>query len=89
MKNNIIELPAGRIRRDTRILRAKQSRDPDLFVNLVEADPGHIARREARREAYYQAAVQEREEQDRLMRDAATVGMFSMLGAVLAVGLAL
>ena len=89
MKDNIIALPVGRIRRDTAVNRRKQSRDPDLMVNLVENDPGHIARREARREAYYQVAVQERQEQDQRMRDAATVGMFSMLGAVLAVGLML
>lgn len=89
MKDNIIALPVGRIRRDTAVNRRKQSRDPDLMVNLVENDPGHIARREARREAYYQAAAQEREDQDQLLCDVATVGMFSMLGAVLAVGLIL
>ena len=89
MKNNVIALPVGRIRRDTAVSRRKQSRDPDLMVNLVENDPGHIARREARRAAYYAATAQEREDQDQLLCDVATVGMFSMLGAVLAVGLIL
>lgn len=89
MKNNFIELPAGRIRRDTRILRAKQSRDPDLFVNLVESDPGHAARREARRAAYYAAAVQAREDRDQQMRDMALVSQFSALGVLVVLGLAL
>ena len=89
MRNNIIALPAGRIQRNSPIHRRKKDLDQDLFVNMVENDPGHIARREARREAYWQAAAQEREEQNQLLCDVATVGMFSMLGAVLAVGLIL
>ena len=55
MKNNVIALPVGRIRRDTAVNRRKQSLDQDLMVNLVENDPGHIARREARRETRRQS----------------------------------
>lgn len=87
MRDNIIALPVGRIRRDTAVNRRKQSRDPDLFVNLVENDPGHIARREARREAHCRALALEREEQNQLLCDVATVGMFSMLAALLGWGL--
>ena len=87
MKDNIIALPVGRIRRDTAVSRRKQSRDPDLMVNLVENDPGHIARREARRDAYYAVREQEREDSDRLLRNVGTVSMFSMLAALIGWGL--
>ena len=89
MKNNIIALPVGRIRRDTAVNKRKQDLDPDLFVDMVRNHPGLIARREARQLARQQTAVQERQEQDQLLCDVATVGMFSMLGAVLAIGLIL
>lgn len=87
MRDNIIALPVGRIRRDTAVNRRKQSRDPDLFVNLVENDPGHIARREARREAHYRALALEREDSDRRMMTVGTISMFSMLAALLGWGL--
>lgn len=87
MKNNVIALPVGRIRRDTAVSRRKQYLDQDLMVNLVESDPGHIARREARREAYYAVREQERQDSDRLLRTAGTVSMFSMLAALLGWGL--
>ena len=89
MRDNIIALPVGRIRRDTAVNRRKQSRDPDLMVNLVENDPGHIARREARRDAYYAVREQEREDSDRLLRNVGTVSMFSMLAALIGWGLGL
>ena len=89
MKDNVIALPVGRIRRDTAVSRRKQDLDQDLFVDMVRNHPGLIARREARQQARQQAAAQEREEQNQLLCDVATVGMFSMLGAVLAVGLIL
>ena len=87
MKNNVIALPVGRSRRDTAVNRRKQSLDQDLMVNLVENDPGHIARREARREAYYAVREQEREDSDRLLRNVGTVSMFSMLAALIGWGL--
>ena len=89
MKNNVIALPVGRIRRDTAVSRRKQDLDQDLFVDMVRNHPGLIARREARQQVRQQAAAQEREDHDQLLCDVATVGMFSMLGAVLAVGLIL
>lgn len=87
MKDNIIALPVGRIRRDTPVNRRKQYLDQDLMVNLVEADPGHIARREARRNAYFAAAAQEREESDRLLLNVGTGAMFATLAALLGWGL--
>ena len=87
MKDNIIALPVGRIRRDTPVNRRKQYLDQDLMVNLVEADLGHIARREARRNAYFAAAAQEREESDRLLRNVGTGAMFATLAALLGWGL--
>ena len=89
MKNNVIALPVGRIRRDTAVNRRKQSLDQDLLVNLVESDPGHIARREARREAYYAVRTQEREEADGLTNLLAMTTLFSLLGGTLATALAL
>ena len=89
MKNNIIELPAGRIRRNTLIQQRKRSKDPDLYVDMVESDPGHIARRQARREAHYAAAAQEREEADSLTQTLAMTTLFSLLGGTLATALAL
>lgn len=87
MKNNIIELPAGRIRRDTRILKAKQSRDPDLYVNMVENNPAHVARREARRNAYYDAMQSKREENEKLLQNVSTTAMFATLAALIGFGL--
>ena len=87
MKDNIIALPMGRIRRDTAVNLRKKGLDPDTMVNLVESDPGHIARREARRNAYYAAIAQEREDNNRLLMNVSTVGMFSMLAALIGWGL--
>lgn len=87
MKNNIIELPAGRIRRDTRILKAKQSRDPDLYVNMVENNPAHVARREARRNAYYNAMQSKREEDEKLLQNVSITAMFATLAALIGFGL--
>lgn len=87
MKNNIIELPAGRIRRDTRILKAKQSRDPDLYVNMVENNPAHVARREARRNAYYDAMQSKREEDEKLLMNVSTTAMFATLAVLIGFGL--
>lgn len=87
--SNIIQLPTGRIRRDTLINRRKQAKDPDLYVNMVESDPGHIARREARREAYYAAKQQEQEEAESLNTLLATTTFLSLTGGTLAVALAL
>lgn len=87
MKNNVIALPVGRIRRDTAVNRRKQYLDQDLMVNLVESDPGHIARREARRNAYYASAAQAKEESDRLLRNVGTGAMFAALAALLGWGL--
>lgn len=89
MRNNIIALPAGRIRRNSPIHRRKKDLDQDLFVNMVENDPGHIARREARREAYYKAQAQEREEAHDLTKLLGMTTFFSLTGGTLAVALAL
>ena len=40
MKNNVIALPVGRIRRDTAVNRRKQYMDQDLYVRMVMNDPG-------------------------------------------------
>ena len=87
MKNNIIALPAGRIKKNSLVWERKKAKNPDLYVNMVESNPAHIARREARREAYYQAIRQEQEDNDKLMQDAGITAMFSMLAALLAFGL--
>lgn len=85
MKSNVIELPAGRIRRDTAVNRRKQSMDQDLFVNMVEADPRHIARRKARRDAYYAAMRREKEETDSVIRLLIGLAAASLVGLLLAV----
>ena len=89
MRNNIIALPAGRIRRNSPIHRRKKDLDQDLFVNMVESDPGHIARREARRDAYLAALQTERAKADGLNELLATATFISMAGGTLAVALAL
>ena len=85
----IIPLPAGRIRRDTAVNRRKLDRSPDTMVNLVESNPGHISRREARRAAYYQALADERQEVQDLTALLATTTFLSLTGGTLAVALAL
>lgn len=87
MKNNIIALPVGRIRRDTAVNRRKQYMDQDLYVRMVANDPGIKARREAKRAAYWEAKRQEQEDNERLLFNVGTVAMFSMLAALVGWGL--
>ena len=90
MKDNIIALPAGRPANRLPAVRAID--DQDLFVNMLEFDPRLEDWRQGRdelRDNYYRARAQEQEDQNQLLCDVATVGMFSVLGAVLAVGLIL
>ena len=82
MKDNIIALPVGRIRRDTAVNRRKQYMDQDLYVRMVMNDPGLKARREAKRNAYWEAKRKEQEEQDNRLYNIGTVAMFSMLAAL-------
>ena len=89
MKNNIIALPAGRIRRGTILHQRKQAKNPDLYVDMVESNAGHISRREARRAAYYQALADERQEVQDLNSLLATTTFLSLTGGTLAVALAL
>ena len=67
----------------------KQAKNPDLFINLVESNEGHIRRREARRKAYYEAIRQEQKDNENLMQTIGLVAMFSMLAALLEFGLLL
>ena len=87
MKDNIIALPVGRIRRDTPINRRKQYLDQDLMVNLVESNPDHIARREARRAAYWEARQHAQEDNDRLLMTVGTASMVTMLATLIGLGL--
>ena len=87
MKNNIIALPAGRIKRNSLVWEKKQAKNPDLYVDMVESDAGHILRREARKEAYYKAIEQEQEDKDTLMQNISLYAMFSTLAALLGFGL--
>jgi hypothetical protein len=87
MKNNVIALPVGRIRRNTPVNRRVQAIDQDLYVNMVESDPGHIARRQARRDAYYAAKAQAQEDADRLLFNVGTFSMFATLAALVGWGL--
>lgn len=87
MKSNVIALPAGRIKRNGIVFEKKAAKNPDLFVNMVENNPGHIARREARRNAYYQGIQQKREEDERLLQNVGTTAMFAMLAALIGFGL--
>lgn len=89
MKNNIIALPVGRIRRDTRVLHRKEDKDQDLFVDMVESNLGHIARREAKRKAYYETRQQEQEDAQWLTSLLAQTTAFSLIIGTLAVALAL
>lgn len=89
MRNNIIALPAGRIRRNSPIHRRKKDLDQDLFVNMVEAHPGHIARREARRDAHLATLQTEQAKADGLTELLATTTFLSLAGGTLAVTLAL
>lgn len=87
MKNNIIALPVGRIRRDTAVNRRKQYMDQDLYVRMVMSDPGLKARRDAKRAAYWEAKRQEQEDNEQLTQNISIVAMFSMLAALLGWGL--
>ena len=79
MKNNVIALPGGRIKRNGIVFEKKMAKNPDLFVNMVENNPGHVARREARRNAYYQGIQQKQKEDERLLQNVGTTAMFAML----------
>lgn len=63
--------------------------DPDLMVNMINRHPGHVQRRKDKADARKRAIRRAEDERQQQLRDWATVSMFSMLGAVLAVGLAL
>lgn len=89
MKDNIIALPVGRIRRNTPVSRKIQDKDPELFVNMIERETDLPQRREAKRNAYYAAKVQAQEDADRLLFNVGTVAMFSMLAALVGWGLRL
>lgn len=83
MKNNVIALYAGGVP------AVREIDDPDLYVRMVERHPGHIQRRKKRKDARKRALRRAEEARQAQLRDWATVSMFSMLGAVLAVGLVL
>lgn len=87
MKGNVIALPAGRIKRNGIVFEKKMAKDHDLFVNMVENNPVHIARREARRNAYYQGIQQKKEEDERLLQNVGTTAMFTTLAALIGFGL--
>ena len=87
MKDNIIALPAGRIKRNGIVFDRKMAKDPDLFVKMVENNPAHIARREARRNAYYDAMQSKRKEDERLLQNIGTTAMFAMLAALIGFGI--
>lgn len=84
MNGNILMLPKG-----SKGLAVREVGDQDLYVNLVRNHKGHQQRRLDRRDAMKRRARKEQEDRDQQMRDLATVSMLSVLGAVLAVGLAL
>lgn len=76
--------------------RVKQNHDPDLFVKMLANHPGHIQRRQTRRDQYYEEArrqaeaeKQDREEQESLLMTMGTISVFSMLGLLLTTGLLL
>ena len=83
MASNIYELPAGRIKRNGIVFEKKMAKNPDLFVNMVENNPAHVARREARRKAYYDAMQSKREEDERLLQNIGTTAMFAVLAALI------
>ena len=87
MKDNIIALPVGRIRRDTAVNRRKQYMDQDLYVRMVMNDPGLKARREARRAAYWEARQHAQEDNDRLLMTVGTASMVTMLATLIGLGL--
>ena len=84
MNTNILALREG-----AHLPAVREVDDQDLFVRMVERHPGHIQRRQDRKDARLRAIRRADDARDQQMRDLATVSMFSMLGAVLAVGLAL
>ncbi len=85
MNSNIIELPAVKTGRNLPAVR--EIDDPDLMVNYVESHPGHIARRQARRNAYYAAIARMQAENKKLTQIWGTVSMFAMLGVTVMGGL--
>lgn len=87
MQGKIIELPSGRIKRNGIVFQKKMAKNPDLFVDMVENNPAHVARREARRNAYYQGIQQKQEEDERLLQNVGTTAMFAMLAALIGIGL--
>ena len=87
MKDNIVALPAGRIKRNGIVFEKKMAKNPDLFVDMVENNPSHVARREARRNAYYEAMQSKREEDENLLQNVSTTAMFATLAALIGFGL--
>lgn len=83
MKNNVIALYAGGVP------AVREIDDPELYVNYINRHAGHIQRRKDRKDARKRALRRAEEARQAQLRDWATVSMFSMLGAVLAVGLVL
>lgn len=87
MKNNVIALPAGRIKRNGIVFERKRAKDPDLYVNIVEGNPGHVARREARRNAYLESIQSKKEKDEQLLQNVSTTAMFAILAALIGFGL--
>lgn len=87
MQGKIIELPSGRIKRNGIVFQRKMAKNPDLFVDMVENNPAHIARREARRNAYYDAIQSKREEDEKLLQNISITAMFATLAALIGFGL--
>ena len=87
MASNIYELPAGQIKRNGIVFEKKMAKNPDLFVNMIENNPAHVARREARRNAYYQGIQQKQEEDKKLLQNVSTTAMFATLAALIGIGL--
>ena len=97
MRDNIIQLaPRGVQTPRYRAQQIRQDRDPDLFINMINSHPGHLARAKAKRDRVIEAALakaaaeqRSREEQDRLAQNLAQVSVGSMLALTLTAALAL
>lgn len=82
MNHNVIALPAM-------LPAVRDADDQDLFVRMVERHPGHIQRRQDRKDARKRAIRRAEEDRDQQMRDLALISQFTTLGAVVALGLLL
>ena len=97
MRDNIITLaPRGIPTPRYRAQQIRQDRDQDLFLNMVNSHPGHIARAKTKRDRIIQEARAKaeaerlsREEQDRLTETMAHISVGSLLALTLTAALTL